>query len=75
MSYSDPYVPKFPKMREYSFDLASVHITADVLRKYDCVLIATDHDDFDYDFIADNARLVVDTRGVYKDCRSNVIKA
>lgn len=75
VGYSDPYVPKFPKMRNYSFDLESVELTKENLARYDCVLLATDHDDFDYDFILENSNLIVDTRGRYTEPNDKLIKA
>jgi UDP-N-acetyl-D-glucosamine dehydrogenase len=75
ISYSDPWVPVFPRMREHHFDLRSTGLTADVLQQQDLVLLATDHELFDYDFIRRNARLIVDTRGVYLDPAANVVKA
>lgn len=75
ISYSDPYVPQFPKMRKYSFDLDSIILNPEVLLQADCVVIATNHDDFDYEMIAAHANLVVDTRGVYPSEKENVIKA
>ena len=63
VQYSDPHVPVFPKMREHSFDLKSVAITAESLSTYDCVLLATDHDRFDYPLIFQKAKLIIDTRG------------
>jgi UDP-N-acetyl-D-glucosamine dehydrogenase len=75
ISYSDPWVPVFPRMREHHFDLRSTELTADVLQQQDLVLLATDHELFDYDFIRRNARLIVDTRGVYLDPAANVVKA
>lgn len=65
VAYSDPFVPAFPPMREHSFDLSSVEVTPEVLSKFDCVLLSTDHDDFDYDLIQRHSRLIVDTRGRY----------
>ncbi len=65
VAYSDPFVPEFPPMREHSFELSSVAITPESLSAYDCVIIATDHDQFDYDLIQRHARLIVDTRGRY----------
>lgn len=73
--YSDPKVPVFPRMREHRFDLASVELTPDVIASYDCVVLLTDHSEFDYDLIADHARLVVDTRGKYRKPAENVVKA
>ena len=75
ISYSDPWVPKFPKMREHYFDLASVELSAESVSKYDAVLLATDHDVFDYEMLQINSKLIIDTRGVYLTPYDNVIKA
>lgn len=75
ISYSDPHVPSFPKMREHHFDLESVSITPDILAKADCVLIATDHAKFDYELIKNNAKLIVDTRGIYREPAAHIVKA
>ncbi|WP_230369540.1 nucleotide sugar dehydrogenase [Paludibacterium denitrificans] len=75
VSYSDPHVPVFPKMREHHFDLKSVPVTADSLKDFDCVLVATDHDKFDFDMIKANAQLVVDSRGKYLEPAANIVKA
>ena len=66
VSYSDPWVPKFPKMREYDFDLESQEIDPECLGNFDLVLVATDHDAFDYKMIGEYAKLIVDTRGRYR---------
>lgn len=75
VAYSDPHIPVFPKMREYSFDLQSVPLNRDSLASYDCILIATDHDAFDYDMIKECARLIIDTRGRYSVTASHIVKA
>ena len=75
INYSDPYIPSFPKMRNYSFDLNSVGINPQIISQFDCVLIATDHDIFDYEMIQKNSQLIVDTRGRYRNNYQNVIKA
>jgi len=75
IEYSDPYVPTFPNMRKYEFDLRSVDLTKDVVGSYDCVLLATDHDSFDYGMLENTAKLLVDTRGRYKEPRENIIRA
>ena len=74
-AYSDPYFPTFPKMREHKFALKSVALTAKSIASYDCVLIATNHTSFDYKMILKNAKLIVDTRGVYLKPAKNVVKA
>lgn len=75
VEYSDPHVPKFPRMRQHHFDLASVPLTPDTLAAYDLVLLATQHDAFDYATIRKHARLIIDTRGVYLEPADNVVKA
>ncbi|CDL84468.1 nucleotide sugar dehydrogenase [Xenorhabdus cabanillasii] len=75
VEYSDPHVPVFPKMREHHFELKSQSITASSLKEFDCIILATDHDKFDYNLIINNAELVVDTRGKYSPNHNNVIKA
>jgi UDP-N-acetyl-D-glucosamine dehydrogenase len=73
--YSDPYVPVFPTMREHSFDLGSVSLLPEVVAQYDLVLLVTNHTDFDYEMLQENAKLIIDTRGVYQTPKANIIKA
>ncbi|MBB1518914.1 nucleotide sugar dehydrogenase [Aquipseudomonas guryensis] len=73
--YSDPHVPVFPKMREHHFDLSSVALSEEVVRSYDCILVATDHDKFDFDMIRRCASLIVDSRGRYLSPADNIVKA
>ena len=75
IDYSDPWVPKFPQMRKYKFDLSSIELTPNSIASFDLVLIATNHDSFDYKMIKDHAKVIVDTRGVYQTSLDNVIKA
>ncbi len=75
ISYSDPHVPVFPKMRRHRFELSSAPITQETLADYDCVLLATDHAKFDYDLIKAHAKLIIDTRGVYRDPAAHIVKA
>jgi UDP-N-acetyl-D-glucosamine dehydrogenase len=75
ISYSDPHIPVFPKLREHTFDLASVALTPQSLANYECVLLATDHNRFDYDLIRKHARLIVDSRGKYLEPAPNIVKA
>lgn len=66
VSYHDPHVPNFPSMRDYQFEMASVALDEQTLRKADCVLIVTDHEITDWNAIATHASLVVDTRNAMK---------
>lgn len=75
VDYSDPYVPELGRFRKYDFEKRSVDITAESLANYDCVLVATDHDAFDYDLIQAHASLIIDTRGRYDASRPNVVRA
>lgn len=75
LEYSDPNVPVFPRMREHRFDLSSVELTPERIASYDCVVLLTDHSNFPYDMILQHARLIVDTRGKYRDPHPSVVKA
>lgn len=75
IEYSDPHVPVFPKMRSHKFDLKSVQLTPDSVASYDAIILATDHDKFDYDMILNNAKLIIDSRGQYRGQFDNVVKA
>lgn len=75
VAYADPWVPVFPAMREHHFDLSSVELTPKSIGSYDLVLVATNHDVFDYQMIQANAKLIVDTRGVYLEGVPNVVRA
>jgi len=66
VDYSDPYFPELPPLRKYKFDKKSVDITPKTLKKYDCVVITTNHSSFDYDMILEHAKLIVDTRNALK---------
>jgi UDP-N-acetyl-D-glucosamine dehydrogenase len=62
VAYNDPHVPRTPKMRRHDLGLSSVPLSLETLQKYDCVIIITHHDAYNWQMIADNARLIVDTR-------------
>ncbi len=78
VSYHDPHVPVFPRMRRHKMEMRSVELSPESLRAFDCVVIVTDHAAVDYAMIADSARLVVDTRNAMKglhDRGARVVKA
>ena len=60
VSYHDPYFPTIGRGRKY--DLQMKRASLDELGNYDCVLIVTDHSDYDYPRIVREAKLVVDSR-------------
>jgi UDP-N-acetyl-D-glucosamine dehydrogenase len=52
-----------------------VDLTPETLSSYDAVVLLTDHSDFDYDAVAKHSKLVVDTRGKYREPRDGIVKA
>lgn len=63
VSYHDPHVPVLPPLRGHTIRMESCPLTPATLSSQDCVLIATDHKVFDWEFVLRHAALVVDTRG------------
>ncbi len=68
VDFHDPHVSEIPVTREHArlTGRKSVALSAGTLADYHAVLLATDHDAIDYQLVADNARLVVDTRNVFE---------
>ncbi len=64
--YSDPYVPVLYKTRKYDYELNSVTLTRENVQGYDLVVLSTNHSDFDYEMIAENAKLIIDTRNAFQ---------
>jgi UDP-N-acetyl-D-glucosamine dehydrogenase len=77
VSYHDPHVRRLPDAHGCpgQLPLESVALTPASIAEYTAVLIATDHTAVDYQMVQQNARLVVDTRGIYRQPRSNVVHA
>ncbi len=75
--YHDPHIPQAPAMRSWKgLEMQpSIELTPEVIRQQDAVLIVTDHTDVDYDSILENARLIVDTRGIYRNSDAKVVRA
>jgi len=71
VSYHDPYFPFIGKGRKY--DLQMKCSSLENLGQYDCVLIVTDHSDYDYASIVKESQLVVDTRNATKGIKSEKI--
>ncbi|MCR4316242.1 MAG: nucleotide sugar dehydrogenase [Planctomycetes bacterium] len=77
VSYSDPFIPRMPRTREYHFDMSSEDVTKESLKSKDAVIICTDHTKADYKLMVENAPLVLDTRGATRSLgpRDNVVTA
>jgi UDP-N-acetyl-D-glucosamine dehydrogenase len=71
VSFSDPYIP-YIKLN--GIHLKGTELNKSNLKKFDCVILITDHSDVDYSFVQRNARLIFDTRNAYKGKFDNVIK-
>lgn len=68
LTYNDPHIPHLPEMRHHDVpDMSSSELTPEFLAAQDCVLIATDHSAYDYDFIVKHAPFVLDTRNATKN--------
>lgn len=65
IAYNDQHIPALQATRKYNFSLTSTPITVESLLAADCVLVATDHSYYDYAYILQHAKLIVDTRNVF----------
>lgn len=70
VSYYDPLIP-FLKIGQ--IDLECIDLDSRILKKFDCVIIATDHSGIDYKLILKNATIIFDTRNIYKDIKDEKI--
>jgi UDP-N-acetyl-D-glucosamine dehydrogenase len=69
--YNDPYFPTVGRGRHYNLNMTCTPL--ENLEQYDCVLIMTDHSDYDYQGIVDKSLLVVDSRNATKGIKSEKI--
>jgi len=69
--YNDPYFPTVGRGRHYNLNMSSTPLTN--LDRFDCVLIMTDHTDYDYRAIVNESKLIVDTRNATKGIASEKI--
>jgi UDP-N-acetyl-D-glucosamine dehydrogenase len=71
--YNDPCFPFIGKGRKYDLQMKCTPL--ENLGQYDCVLIVTDHTDYDYARIVRESQLVVDTRNATRGIQSlNIIR-
>jgi UDP-N-acetyl-D-glucosamine dehydrogenase len=71
VDYHDPHVPATHKMRHHDLQMKSIELSPQALKGYDCVLIATHHAAYDWQQIADNAAVIVDTRNATRNVKGN----
>ena len=67
VEYNDPYISYF---NEDAIQKMSVPLTKENINNADCVVLLTDHTRYDYDFIAEHARLIMDTRNAFKGIKN-----
>ncbi len=65
IKFNDPYITNFPANKKYNIEIESIDLTKESLNSFDIVILSTDHDDFDYNLIQDNSKLIIDTRGKF----------
>ncbi|MDR2346928.1 MAG: nucleotide sugar dehydrogenase [Planctomycetaceae bacterium] len=80
VTYNDPYIPVLPSMRHWKNikEMKSMVLSKEFLSSQDCVLIATDHSVYDYEFIVKNSELIVDCRNATKNIKieqEKIVKA
>ena len=77
VSYHDPYILRLPVMRSWPDIpvLESVPLEAALVRGFDAVVVVTDHQAINWDLVWENARLIIDTRGVFRRQDPRLIRA
>ncbi|MCB8982724.1 MAG: nucleotide sugar dehydrogenase [Ardenticatenaceae bacterium] len=72
VTYHDPYVEKLVAA---GISFHSIKLTQEALEQADCVVIVTNHADYDWDFITEHAGLIVDSRNAIKNAsKSRVVR-
>jgi UDP-N-acetyl-D-glucosamine dehydrogenase len=71
VEYNDPYFAFVGRGRKYDLNMTSTPL--DRISEFDCVVIATDHSQYDYAKIVEKAKVVVDTRNATKGITGNNI--
>jgi len=71
VAYNDPFFETVGRGRKYALNLTSTPLSR--LPDFDCVIIATDHSDYDYEKIVEASRLVVDSRNATRGYDSTKI--
>ncbi len=72
VKYYDPFFKRFPKQRNYKFNIKTIKFNKTSISKFDAVIILTNHDKINYGLIEKNAKFIFDTRGVIK--KNNNVK-
>ena len=74
--YNDPYIPQIKPTRKYKQFVGKKSVALKKINQYDCVVILTDHTSYDFKTIANESKVIVDTRNACGNIKSNkIIKA
>ena len=73
VNYCDPFFEILPTTRKFKFHLKGVELTKENLKIADAVILAADHDIFDYELIKRHSKLIIDTRGRFT-ASDNIIR-
>ena len=74
VDYSDPFFDEMPKSRNTTHKCKNIELSSDNLLIYDGILLSTDHDCYDYEFILKHSKLIIDTRGRFSN-HKKVVRA
>ena len=72
INYCDPFFESIPLTRKFVFKIKGKKLTKSLLNDSDVVVLATDHDSFDYDLIAKESKIIVDTRGKFRNSKKTI---
>ncbi len=72
--FSDPYFDEIPITRKFNYKVKFTDLNKKALNSADIIVLATDHDSFDYELIEKESNLIVDSRGRFKNSKK-VIRA
>ena len=75
VKYFDPFIPKIPVTRNHNLKMKSIKLKSSELKSFDLVIITTAHHNINYDLILKSAKLILDTRNVFKKKNKKIIRA
>ena len=72
--YYDPYIKEIRNLRKFNKVKKSIRLTPVSIKKYDAIVLATDHDIIDYDSLKKNSSIIFDCRGRYSKNNYNNVQ-
>jgi len=74
INFHDPYIDNKIKFKKFNFNKKPINLNEEILKKSELVILLTDHNCFNYEFILKNSKKILDCRGRYKTSKK-VIRA